>query len=258
MAVKSASADPAGHSRRNETDEGSFSKTASHEQAKRRATSMHRAQEVQPEPRMERRIVVVQPFDHAEHEFGLARLIDAEVGEDRGVGEGHRPAVAVIGRPKLHERAVAHGGAVLRNGMIIFHVIFRRHAPQADVGDHRPAAARTGIDRAGDGEFHRRHVLQRGMPRPGRLEMLMVAGSFVGRGRLVLNDVGLAIHIGQLADFRAFVAEQQIVAEDEAHRPGHVVHDGRHAVQIRMIADEQHAAAASDEFQNRFDFFRRE
>ena len=120
--------------------------------------------------------------------------------------------------PKLGQRAVAHVGAVLWDGMVIIVVIFRRHAPQASAGNYRAAVTKTRIDRARHGEFHgRRHILQAGVRRPGRDESLVIG--------------------------RRLVAEQQIIAKDKSHRPGHIVHDRGHSIKISMIADKQHSPA---------------
>ena len=54
----------------------------------------------EPEPDAVGAAAVVEPLDHAEHQFGLARLERAEIREDRRVGEGRDAALAVVAWPR--------------------------------------------------------------------------------------------------------------------------------------------------------------
>ena len=105
--------------------------------------------------------------------------------------------------------------------MKVFVVVFGPHAPQARVGHDRPAVAAARIDRAGDGKIHRRNVLDRGVRQRGRHVQLVVR--------------------------RLLETEQQIVAENEAHPARDVVHRRSRSLEVRVVADQQQAAALLDE-----------
>ncbi len=187
----------------------------------RRGGQRRQAKAQEHRGRVEAGVAVVEPLQHVQQQFALARLKEAEVREDGGIGEGHGAAFSVAGRPGLDEGPHAHPRAMLRNGMVIVHVVVGRHAPQAGLEDRRAAAAPARIDRAGDGEVEPRHVGDRRMGRGRRLVVLVV-----GRARR---------------------AEQQVVAESETEAAGDVVHVGGGAIDVGMIADQEQPAAAGDE-----------
>ncbi len=65
------------------------------------------AEDEQRWTRVQASIAMVQPLQHAEHQFGLARLEGREVREDGGIRERRDPAGAPSRGPKLNEGAVA-------------------------------------------------------------------------------------------------------------------------------------------------------
>ena len=68
------------------------------------------------------------------------------------------------------------------------------------------------------------------------------------------GTIGVALHAGSQGEVAE--AEQQVVAIDEAHRADDVVHGRRQALEVRVVADHQQAAAPLDELLDRRDFRR--